>query len=89
MGKSERQEFWGLIAELKATADRVSAAQNRGKYNPEDHVVLRGNVERIIEIAESGDPETDPPAVSAAPPITQTDHDQPTGTSGWPRSYWP
>jgi hypothetical protein len=88
MGKQERQEFWALISELKVTADRVSAAKVRGKYNPEDHVVLRGNVERIIELAEQGELEPDPPAIAAVPPLANTG-DKPTGTSGWNRMVWP
>lgn len=69
MSSEERQEFWRLIAELKATANRVQSARARDVYDPEDFVVLRGNVERIIEIAEQGEPEHDPPLANALPRI--------------------
>lgn len=49
----ERREVAKLREELNATLLRVESAIIYGQDpDPEDYVVLRGNVERIIEIAE-------------------------------------
>lgn len=77
---SDPMEIHKLVAETKATLDRVAADAAHGRAtNPEDAVVLRGNVESILDAAVAALPLFDLSSIQPATEVVQANQSRVRG----------